>query len=242
MTSEREYLNGMCLAYCFTRGRLDNGTAAAELEKLNVKSVRVWMHMTDLLRDPCTVRRDMAESWHNVYRQLYRHGVKRIVAMSHFWFLKYDAEGRLCGGGSAPHRDSPDYAGFLDMYEQSWRTLVSEFPEVTDWETGNEINHKVFLYCCGDEPYTWNEQIDVAVDMMFRACRAVRSVNPEARVVMPGLAPVDDGGEGVYGASIAAEYGGMTAALDRIYTDIESGDFGSKDPRDFFDAVCWHPY
>ena len=30
--------------------------------------------------------------------------------------------------------------------------------------------------------------------------------------------------------------------LEKIYENIKSGQFGSTNPRDFFDSICWHPY
>lgn len=78
--------------------------------------------------------------------------------------------------------------------------------------------------------------------ILFRACRATRSVSEGKIIVMTGMAPIGVQRIGVYAENIAVEYDGMVQTLERIYSDIESGAFGSENPRDFFDKLSWHPY
>ena len=248
--TSRPYLNGMGYVYYYSKDELDPRLVATMLQRLNVKSVRVWSQMTWLMSDPYTIKRDVADDYHAMYIMLKDAGVEQLVGVNHYWFYPDQMDVPHQESSCVPIRDltpGSDYLSFLDLYEESWRTLV-EFPEVTDWETGNEFNHKVFLRPTkpvdetGRDWFTVDERADICTDMMFRAARSIRSVNPNAGVIMPGMAPVGELGDGVYANSIAAKYDGMIQTLSRIYSNIRSGEFGSTNPRDFFDQLAWHPY
>ncbi len=246
----RPWLNGMGYVYYYSKDFLEPGRVARMLQRLNVKSVRVWTQASWLLTDARTVKETVAADYHKMYAALKDAGVEQLVGMSHYWFypdqLKEKGE---CSG--VPWRDmtpGSGYRQFLEMYETSWQSLAREFPEVTHWETGNEFNHKEFLKPLIPQPetgrdwFTIEERADICTDMMFYAARGIRSVHPEAGIIMPGMAPVGERGEGVFATSIAAEYDGMIKTLRRIYSNIRSGNFGSDNPRDFFDQLAWHPY
>ena len=236
--------NGMCFVYYYTRDVLDPHTVAVEMEKLNIESVRIWSHFCWVLNRDLTVNREAADGYHELYKELKTHGVREIVGMSHYWFLpeeRFDTKDcSLCYDRDL--RPGSQYQLFLDLFEESWFQLASEFPEVNAWELGNELNHKVFLKRIDGTDFSWKERIDIATDMMFRGTRAVRRANPSAKIIMPGLAPVNRNSEGVFMGSIAAEYDGIIDSVKETYANIRSGEFGSTDPRDFFDALAWHPY
>lgn len=247
----RPYLNGMGYVYYYSKDELSPHIVAEKLRRLNVKSVRVWSQMSWLMKDAYTINREIADDYHKMYSILKAAGVQQLVGVSHYWF--YPEEMGIPQGESSgvPARDTApgsDYQRFLELYEVSWRTLAAEFPEVTDWETGNEFNHKAFLHPLkpmdetGRDWFTIAERADICTDLMFHAARGIRSVRPEAGIIMPGMAPVGERGDGVFATSIAAEYDGMTQTLTRIYDNIRSGAFGSTDPRAFFDQLAWHPY
>lgn len=240
----RQYLNGMCYVYYYSMDELEPELAACEMEKMGVRSARIWQHLNWLLLDENTVNSEVAERYHAMYRILAAHGVTYPVAMSHYWFFPEES---MKGAETSRiySRDLTEgslYRKFLAMYEQSWFTMVSEFPEVPAWEVGNELNHKAFLKKMDGSDFEWTERIDIMTDLMYAAAKGVRRANPGATVIMPGMAPVSGQSEGVIGYSIEAEYGGIFDTLNRVYDNIASGEFGSTDPRDFFDALCWHPY
>ena len=236
--------NGMCFVYYYTRDVLDSHIVAVEMEKLNIESVRIWSHFCWILNPDLTVKQKVADGYHTLYRELKAHGVREIVAMSHYWFLPEERFGTMdCA--LCYNRDltpGSRYLRFLDLFEESWFRLVTEFPEVSAWEIGNELNHKAFIKKVDGTDFSWEERIDIATDMMFRGTRAVRRANPSAKVIMPGLAPVNRNSEGVIMECIAAEYDGIIDSVRETYSNIRSGRFGSKNPRDFFDALAWHPY
>jgi len=247
---DRSHLNGMGYVYYYSKDELSPVLAAEMMKRLNVKSVRLWTHIPWLLRDSETVNRPIADEFHNMYAEMLKAGVTQLVGMSHYWFFPDSLNVLAEELSQLPRRDITEgssYQKFLELYEQSWYTLVKEFPEVTDWETGNEYNHKVFiapLVKQGEEPgiFTMAERADICTDLMFRSARAVHAANPGAGIIMPGMAPVSEQGDGVFFTSIAAEYSGFHDTLTRIYKNIRSGQFGSENPRDFFDYLCWHPY
>lgn len=247
----RPYLNGMGYVYYYSKDELSPERVAVMLQRLNVKSVRIWSQMSWLMKDPYTINREVADDYHRMYAILKSAGVEQFVGVSHYWFYPEGMDMPEGESSGVPERNvAPGsyYQRFMELYEASWRTLAAEFPEVTDWETGNEFNHKVFLHPLkpldetGRDWYTIEERADICTDMMFYAARGIRSVRPDAGIIMPGMAPVGERGDGVFATSIAAEYDGMTQTLTRIYDNIRSGAFGSTNPRDFFDQLAWHPY
>lgn len=149
---------------------------------------RSWMHLTDLLIDPVTPNQEAVDA----HTRFLNHAEEldiEVTGMSHEWFLP---KGCIQSKGHAmPARDLTEgslYRKTLDMLEQSWYTVVSLFPQVKIWEIGNEWNINIFLHPDGfldsdmSHPFTSDEKLDIAVDMMYFAARGVRRANPEARV------------------------------------------------------------
>ena len=112
---------------------------------------------------------------------------------------------------------------------------------------GNEWNLDAFLHPDGflqsglNHPFTADEKMDIAVDMMFYAARGIRKGNPEARVASFSPAMSTPGLGGDMPAFLPVMYG-VAWTLDKVYRRIKSGAFPSTDPDDYFDMVAWHPY
>lgn len=251
MKKERPYINGLCYVYKYARNEIPMEKAAELFKRMNAKSMRSWNHALWLLENPRKVNKEEAENFHKMYRSFQQAGAKQIIGMSHKWFmpenLPADAGDIYC----VPDRDlskGSDYMNFLDIYEESWETLAKEFGEINYWETGNEYNHDPFLHPMNyredkeKNVFTLEEKAEITTDMMFRSARGIKKANPEAKIIMPGMAPVGDTGISVFKNSILTKYSGMAKTLDCIYENIKSGEFGSTNPRDFFDSLCWHPY
>ena len=133
----------------------------------------------------------------------------------------------------------------LELLERSWRTMATAFPQVTQWEVGNEWNLDTFLHPIGWEygtpGFSEEEKMDIAVDLMYFSCRGIRQGNPAAKVVSfsPAVTQPNLGGRGaIYYPSAY----GIALAISRIYERIKSGDFWSTNTDDFFDMVAIHPY
>ena len=217
------------------------------VKALGCNAYRSWMHITDLLLDPVTPKEEEVKL-HKALLQKAAELDIEVTAMSHEWFLP---EGCLQRRGHAmPVRDlTPGslYMQALEMLETSWYTMAKTFPEVKIWEVGNEWNLNAFLHPDGfldsdmSRPFSADEKMDIAVDMMYFAARGIRRANPDAKVASfsPALSTPGLGGD--MPDFLPVMYG-VAWTLDKIYQRIVSGNFWSDDPDDYFDILAWHPY
>ena len=217
------------------------------VKALGCNAYRSWMHLTDLLLDPVTPKEEEVKL-HKALLQKAAELDIEVTAMSHEWFLP---EGCLQRRGHAmPVRDlTPGslYMQALEMLETSWYTMAKTFPEVKIWEVGNEWNLNAFLHPDGfldsdmSRPFTADEKMDIAVDMMYFATRGIRRANPDAMVASfsPALSTPGLGGD--MPDFLPVMYG-VAWTLDKIYQRIVNGNFWSDDPDDYFDILAWHPY
>lgn len=229
----------------------DQGIDAAAyldlVKGLGCSAYRSWMHLTELLFDPDTPDPEEVRRHTRLLDRAAELGIE-VTGMSHEWFLP---EGCIQRSGHAmPGRDLSDgslYRQALDMLEQSWYTMVSLFPQVKIWEVGNEWNLNAFLHPDGfletdmSAPFTADEKMDIAVDMMYFAARGIRRANPDALVASfsPALSTPGLGGD--MPDFLPVMYGAAWT-LDKVYRRIRSGDFWSSDTDDYFDLLAWHPY
>jgi hypothetical protein len=240
-TVDRSLINGMCeqlYDFNISRGHsLD--TAYDKLREMNVKSFRAWMHFGYIFDSYNRLNKKGAEYFHRIFKSLGECGIRQIIVMSHNWFLDDPAaKNHVVMHTPARNAESgSSYKRFLEMYETSWYLAAKEFSEIEYWETGNELNHNVFLSPVErlknhDFPFfSHEEKAAIMTDMMYYASRGIKQANPDAVTVMPGMAPAE-----------ALETGYMAQTLEYIYANIESGNFGSLCSDDFFDVLCWHPY
>ena len=214
---------------------------------LGCNAYRSWMHLTELLTAPGTVNPEELERHTRLLNKAVELDIE-VTAMSHEWFLPAGCKQRT--GHAMPRRDLASgslYMQALNMLEQSWYTMVSCFPQVKIWEVGNEWNLNAFLHPDGfldsdmSRPFTADEKMDIAVDMMYFAARGIRRANPGALVASfsPALSTPGLGGD--MPDFLPVMYG-VAWTLDKVYSRIKSGNFWSTDPDDYFDIVAWHPY
>lgn len=225
-------------------------TAEAYLDlvkAMGCTAYRSWMHLTDILTDPVTPNTQAVEAYTRLLNRAAQLDLE-VTGMSHEWFLPEGCRQRT--GHAVPKRDLTEgslYRRTLDMLEQSWRTMAGLFPQVANWEIGNEWNINAFLQPDGfldsdmSQPFTAEEKLDIAVDLMYFAARGVRKGNPKAKVVSfsPALSTPWLGGS--LPDFLPPMYG-IAWTLDQIYSRIKSGKFWSDNPDDYFDLVAWHPY
>lgn len=233
-----ELLHGLCYVHYLMKDRVTIDQVTDVIAALGAKSVRTWNHAILFSYDYKMIDTSLTAPYHELYRVMKKKGVEQIIGMNHFHYLP-DAPGVMTT--QVPDRDTTpgsDYMVFLDSYEAMWKTLAAEFPEIDYWEMGNEMNHDPFLnpigYTDGTNgvaPFSLMEKADITTDMIFRASRGIKAANPDAVTIFPGMAPVD----GIYGVM-------MRQYLERVYENIESGDFGSTNTDDFFEALAWHLY
>ena len=214
---------------------------------LGCNAFRSWMHLTEVLKDPATPDPVEVERHTRLLDRAAELDIE-VTAMSHEWFLPEGCRQRK--GHAMPPRDLTEgslYMQALHMLEESWYTMVSLFPQVAIWETGNEWNLNAFLHPDGflesdtAAPFSADEKMDIAVDMMYFAARGIRRANPKALVASfsPALSTPGLGGD--MPDYLPVMYG-VAWTLDKVYSRICSGAFWSRNPDDYFDIVAWHPY
>ena len=214
---------------------------------LGCNAYRSWMHMTDILSDPVTVKPEMLEKHTRLLNRAAELDIE-VTGMSHEWFLPEGCKQRI--GHAMPKRDLTEgslYMQALEMISTGWETMAKTFPQVGIWEVGNEWNLNAFLHPDGfldtdmSQPFTPEEKYDIAIDMMYFAAKGIRKGNPNAKVTSfsPALSTPGLGGDLPYFFPVMY---GVAWCLEQIYSRIKSGNYWSDDPDDYFDIVSWHPY
>lgn len=225
------------------------------LDAMNFGAIRAWMHLTDVLRCPTEADSEKVRQYTDALNMYAGLGME-ITGMSHRWFI-VGKDGKLVqSDGLMYHRDTTEgslYIKSLQAIEEAWRTLVALFPQVEQWEVGNEWNTSDFLnvYPEDDTPLTDEERMEIATDMMYYAYRGIKSGNPKAKVVSfsPAIAISSFTGKDGHERMVPFTNPGygIALALSRVYTNIASGQYPAglapdKDPDHYFDMVAWHPY
>lgn len=205
--------------------------AFALMNNMGVRSIRNWMQASWLLESPAQVNEKNCAIMHNILAEAAKYDIQ-VVGMSHTWFTG------VADMGFVPYRETEAgtwYMNWLLNYDKSWETLAREFPEVELWEIGNELNNNDFIHPQGHgtdgESFTMRQKAAIATDMLYYGTRGVRRGNPNAKTVMGGLSS----GDGFYTGKDAN-------FLEEVYLNIESGEWPSADPNDYFDYLAWHPY
>lgn len=210
------------------------------MANLGVRSIRLWLHQTYLLYDPETVNETRAATAHKVMAECARYGIE-VVGMSHTSFHN----GTYASGEPARDVTTADsyYVGWLKDYYTAWKTLATEFKEVSTWEIDNEMNNGDFMCDTnGNKVYSLQEMADIAADMLYYGSRGIHEANPAAKTVLGGITEPMGLGSGQ-----------NKTFLQNLYDDIKSGNFGyfyfeeeasaaSKNADDYFQVACWHPY
>ena len=227
-----------------------NIDAAAYLDLvkgLGCTAYRSWMHLTDILKDPSTPDEEAAAKYTKLLDRALELDLE-VTGMSHEWFLPEGC--RHEKGHAMPARDlTPGslYMKTLEMLEESWYTMAGLFPQVAIWEIGNEWNLNAFLHpdgfldTPGMEPFTADEKMDIAVDMMYFAAKGIRRAGGNAKVASfsPALSTPGLGGD--MPDFLPAMYG-VAWTFDKVYSRIKSDKFWSDNTDDYFDILAWHPY
>lgn len=246
MGKNRIYGLGEPISMVALGGGIDPMEALDRVEALGVTAFREWMHIPVVLSSPTEVKPEALAVYTKVLNRLKAMDVE-ITGMSHMWFL---AGEELKSSNNAMYlRDlTPGslYMQTLELLEQSWYTMAKTFPQVTQWEVGNEWNLDQFLHPQGWKPgapgFSEDEKMDIAVDLMYFSAKGIRRGNPDAKVVSfsPAVTQPNLGGH-----SAAIYYPpsyGIALAISQVYERIKSGNFWSDKTDDFFDLVAIHPY
>lgn len=229
---DKGYLYGMdYIAFEGVHNGIDYKKGFELMHNLGVQSMRNWMHVTWFFTENLERHEGSIQLMHDIIAEAEKYDIQ-LVGMSHGNFNK----GGLENCKAKPARDLSEgsyYLEWLELYEESWRLLASEFTEITYWEIDNECNNIDFMPRLGGGTFSQRQMADIFTDMLFYASRGIHAGNPQAITVMGGITEPSGLGSGQ-----------NKAFLQLLYDNIASGKFGegSVDPDDYFECAAWHPY
>ncbi len=227
-------------------GEVNEEETFARIKALGVTAMREWMHLPIVLSDPDTVNPQMYETFTRVLNRMKDMDIE-VTGLNHEWFLAGEELRR--GHNEIYPRDLSEgslYMQTLELLERSWYTMAKAFPQVEQWEVGNEWNLDTFLHPVGWEyntpGFSEEEKMDIAVDLMYFSAKGIRRGNPKAKVVSFSPAVTQPNLGGRQAELFCPPAYGMVQAISRVYSRIKSGDFWSTDTNDYFDLIAIHPY
>lgn len=245
MGKNRLYGIGEPISMFEMTGEVNADESLDRYEALGVTAVREWMHLPLVLSDPDTVKPEALKAFTRVLNRMKEMDME-ITGMNHEFFLAGDELRR--GHNEMYPRDLTDgslYMQTLELLERSWCTMAKAFPQVEQWEVGNEWNLDTFLHPIGWQygtpGFTEDEKMDIAIDLMYFSAKGIRRGNPKAKVVSfsPAVTQPNLGGRG---AIFCPPAYGMVLAISKMYERIKSGNFWSDNTDDYFDMIAIHPY
>lgn len=213
-------------------------------EAFEAKSIRVWMHMNTIFTrsetsDELSFNEDMAELYHQYFTKLKEAGVTQILVMNHQFIKPYDYYDQSGQCMPDPWNGEYDfYVRTLAIYENAYRMLQEEFPEITYWEPGNELDAVQFLHKSdwvsgNDRVFTDYQLAYITADLCWYANRGVKAVNADSVVVAPGFTG-----------------GTKLSEMVNVFYDIivnekcvpTAEEFYDPNPDHYFQIMAWHPY
>lgn len=259
----RENMFGICAlpSDLFTPSA-DAGVTTDQISSLikvmNIKSVRVWMHIPYVLErakksNELSVKKVAAAKYHDYFAKLSDAGVENILVMSHRYLYPVEmVEPQF--NGVVPEPDTDEYICFMNLFEDCYRVMSKEFPEITLWEPNNEMDYSKgstvvrYGYTAGASAaqnaaylYDTDEVAGITADMCYYANRGIKENNPNNELVMPGLCFTPDSSGTIF--------------LETLYEQIASGNHptsfdedgnrvlpADKNTDNYFNVLNWHPY
>lgn len=227
----------------------DLNTQLDKIIPLRPSLFRIWIS-TDFLYDssgnPTT---HYVPLFNQAIDRLYNAGIQ-VMGMQHSfppWMTGADGT-RTENWNTIPCLSSSvQHKIFLDKYEANWKRMAKLFPKVAVWEPANETNGIETLKpiqtgagSCGKTHFTHDEHVWITIELMERAHRAIKSVNPSTLVFMPPPGPQNDelALTGEFG-SVDVELVTIRRFIEDIYSTIASW---NGNARNYFDGISWHPY
>lgn len=241
-------------------GQADNGVTpqlvADICGTLGAKSFRMLLHLSWVMEHNAegklVFKEDNLQKFKDYASMLSEKGVRNIMLTNAAYMYPY---GHTRSHWKAvPEIGTELYVKFMEQLEESYKMIATAFPDVTQFEVGNELNAPKGHNLCKDgfrdgvtaeenAPFifTTSEQALITADICYYANRGVKAANPKANVVAPGLYMVDIPETKVY--------------LNTIYDHIASGKLpttrlkegkreltADTNPGHYFEYLNWHPY
>ncbi|MBO4251671.1 MAG: hypothetical protein J5911_03305, partial [Clostridia bacterium] len=251
----RDYFFGLCDPSGSLGGGVDKAITNEWLgdvaDVLGVKSFRLWVNLdsrkgggmfTVDKHNNLSFNYGYLAKVHDYVNNLKRGGVENFLFLNTSYLYPY---GSPMVGYDVPdvYEDEDDYLAFLEINARAYGMLAAEFPEITNWEVGNEPDlngggmHKYGYTSDPDtnQPYlfTDKEVAEIVCDLCWYVRREIKKVSDKNRVALPGLSLYYD-----------ADHSFFTS----IYEAVESktlpygAEYSDTDPDNYFDILDWHPY
>ena len=230
------------------------------IKTMNIKSVRVWMHIPYVLErertsNEISLKRNAVETYHNYFADLKEAGVENILVMSHQYLYPVEMiKPSTMGVIPDPVNEPDEYMAFMNLFRDCYSMMAEEFPEITLWEPNNETDHPKGTtivrqgYSTANSEavnaqyqYTPEEVAMITADQCYYANLGIKEHNPENELVMPGL---------VFSSTDAS-----AIFIDLLYEQIESGKLPTSidenneriipadtNTDNYFNVLNWHPY
>ena len=243
-----KYLFGLCELSSDINGgvdvEVDNDFIIGNVKALGVKSMRVWMHLHNIIRrapdsDEISILQGTADLYHDYFAKLKAAGVERILVMNHSFIYPVGCPNSDVQCVPHPIDDRDMYIRFLKLYEKCYEFLATEFPEITYWEPGNEFDmvNGTFLHPIGwtagsSNVFTSSEAARITADLCWYANRGLQKVDKKNVTVFPGMTM----------SPTTATY------LEETYQWIESKkiptgeEYSDTSTWNYFQICAWHPY
>lgn len=251
--NQEKYLLGFGeLVYDVTEGgekSVDSKWVADMDSAMGAKSQRVWMHLNTVLKraddsNELSFKEEAVEDYHNYFRTLKEAGVERILVMNHQFLYPYGYEASTSQVALDPIEDAYFYEEWIQLFYDCYVMLATEFPEVNFWEPGNEHNLPTYLHKNGGtgshtdlaHMYSMEEAAWITADVCYAANKAIKSVNPDNVLVLPGVCM-----DTAYAENGLLYLEGLYDAIgSKTLPTLE--DHYMCDADDYFDILAWHPY
>ncbi len=247
---DRSNMFGLCeLPSEFGGGSTEKETTmdfvAESCKNLGVKSMRVWMHLKMVFEresnsDTLHFKEDVVANYHRYFQLLKEAGVNQILVMNHQFIKPWDYYSHDSQCMPDPWNGEYDYyIRTLQIYEQAYIMMQTEFPEITYWEVGNEFESNQFLHKAGwttgstDYLFTMPELAVISADLSWYANRGLKSVNPASVTIAPG-----NSARMIVPQFVETIYSTITESRS-----VPSGQpFYDDNPDHYFQIMAWHPY
>ena len=242
---------GLCEVFGEMGGGVDPGITnewiADMAGGLGVKSFRMWISYGDLYsvdeNDEVVANQAKISIVRDAVNRLKASGVENFLALATAFVYPKEYPTTTGYVVPDPYEEYDMYIRFLKIQQKAYIAFATEFPEVKFFEPanepeGNDCIHKNGYTHGGSEiinanyMYTQYDQVRIVADLCWYTTKAVQSVNPNAKVAIPGL----------MGLVTTPEY------LEGIYEAIESSGLpvgqekADVDPDNYFQILNWHPY
>lgn len=228
---------------CLTEGYIADTMGAMGCEAARVNFRFSIVFNTSLQSDQITFNVETVKKLHSFVDKLKQSGVKKIVALTDCYLYPYDYGHTINTCVPDPLLETEFYLRWLNINKKAWEMIAREFPEIDYFEPTNEpdhpnggaLNKNGYTYKGSqndDFIWSYDDAGYIIADMCYYTREAVRSVDKENKVLLPGL----------------CAFAGSFDYLQCIYNAIDSKtlptgkSYSLIDPDNYFDVLNWHPY